>query len=156
MEIHDLIQRLAENARRVEALFEGLSEDEARRAPAPTEWSAVAVLTHIRTAEAIMMPRLMQILVRPGVRVPDMDEHRWAALLARARLPIGQQVEAFAARRRELVGLLLTLTPEEWATTGEHELLGEITARGIAEHAAAHEQEHIQQIEAVRRSIGRP
>ena len=155
METQLLIEMLAENARRVEVLFAGLSEADVRRAPAPNEWSAFEVLIHMRTAEAIMMPRLLQILVRPGVRVPDMDGHRWAALLARARLPVGQQVAAFAARRRELVGLLETLGPLEWATAGEHELLGELTVRGIAEHAAVHEQEHLAQIETVRQRIGR-
>jgi len=84
-----------------------------------------------------------------------MDGHRWAALLTRARLPVDQQVAAFAARRRELVGLLETLGPPEWATAGEHELQGELTVRGIAEHAAVHEQEHLAQIETVRQRIGR-
>ena len=155
MDTRVLIQTLDENARRVEALLAGLSEEEARRAPAPNEWSAFEVLTHLRTSEAIMMPRLLQILVRPGVRMPDMDEHRWGELLARARLPIPDQVLAFAARRRELVGLLETLQPQEWATAGEHETQGQLTVRRIAEHAVAHEQEHLEQIEAVRRSIGR-
>jgi len=155
LETQLLIEMLAENARRVEVLFAGLSEADVRRAPAPNEWSAFEVLIHMRTAEAIMMPRLLQILVRPGVRVPDMDGHRWAALLTRARLPVDQQVAAFAARRRELVGLLETLGPLEWATAGEHELLGELTVRGIAEHAAVHEQEHLAQIETVRQRIGR-
>lgn len=150
-----LVEVLAENAQRLEALFTGLSEEEARRAPAPGEWSALEVLTHLRTAEAIMMPRVLQILVRPNVRLPDMDEHRWAALLARARLSVSEQVAAFAARRRELVGLLATLRPDEWETAGEHELQGELTVRRIAEHAAGHEREHLEQLEAVRWKIGR-
>lgn len=152
MDTQLLVQSLAENASRLEALFTGLSDDDARRAPAPNEWPAADVLTHLRATEAIMLPRLMQILVRPGVRVADMDEHRWKALLDRARLPIAEQVAAFAARRRELVGVLETIGPEEWASAGEHELSGRMTVHGIAEHAVAHEQEHIAQIEAALRS----
>ena len=39
------------------------------------------------------------------------------------------------------------LTPEEWECAGEHVERGRITVRELANHVAAHDINHIQQIE---------
>jgi hypothetical protein len=145
-----LVATRAATADRLGALFAGLGEADARRAPAAGEWSAADTLLHLRASDAIIAPRAWQIVVRPGVRFPGMDEARWRALVARADEPVAAQVAAFATRRAELVALLRSLTPDEWAATGEHEELGTVSVRTLMERGLAdHEAEHLAQIESL-------
>jgi hypothetical protein len=107
------------------------------------------VLQHLAASNAILSPRLMQILVRPGTPMPAFDERVWASLAARAGLTLEQQLDLFAAQRAALVGLARTLTPAEWALEGEHEVDGRRSIRQIATHLAGHEQEHLEQLRAL-------
>jgi hypothetical protein len=144
------ISALAATADRLRALFADLPDQAARRAPATGEWSPMDALTHIRASDAIIAPRVWQILVRPGVRFPGFDEARWRSFVARADEPLADQLAAFLARRAELVALLRTLTPDEWESRGEHEEFGSVTVRTLVERGIVHhEAEHLAQIEAL-------
>jgi hypothetical protein len=150
MEPDALVATLAATADRLCALFGDLADADARRVPNPGEWSAADALLHLRACDAIIAPRAWQIVVRPGVRFPGMDEPRWRALVARADEPVAAQVAAFAARRAELVAFLRSLTPDEWEATGEHEELGTVSVRTLMERGlAGHEAEHLAQIESL-------
>jgi transposase len=143
-----IVAALAATADRLRALFADLPDERAVRAPAPGEWSAAEALAHLRACDAIIAPRVWQILVRPGVRFPGMDEPRWRALSARSDEPLAAQLAAFLTHRAELVALLRTLTPEEWETAGEHEELGPVTIRVLMDRGMVqHEAEHLAQIE---------
>ena len=150
MEPEAIVAALADTADRLRALFADLPDERAHRAPAPGEWSAADALAHIRSCDAIIAPRVWQILVRPGVRFPGMDEPRWRAVVARAGEPLGTQLAAFLTRRAELVALLRTLTPDEWELAGEHEELGPVTIRTLMERGFVHhEADHLAQIESL-------
>jgi hypothetical protein len=143
-----------ESDRNVEALAatpaelrELLARAEARpRAPEAGQWSALEVLRHLLASDAILSPRVMQILVRPGAPLAAFDERAWAELAARAGLTPAQELDLFAARRAALVGLLRTLTPAEWAHEGEHEVAGRLSVARIVAHLAEHEREHLAQL----------
>ncbi len=107
----------------------------------------------MRASDAILAPRILQILARPGVPLPAIDDGLYGRLLGRTGLPIREQVEVFAARRGELAALLHALSAEEWDVTGQHEQRGPVTVRMIATHIAQHEGEHLVQIEAALRGL---
>src|SRR5258705_7485515 len=77
--------------------------------PTPDEWSPAQILTHVRAADAVIAPRVMQVLVRPGVTLADYDERSVGDRLARVQAPVNEAISAFGARRSELVALLGTL-----------------------------------------------
>jgi hypothetical protein len=150
MDPETIVGALAATADRLRALFADLPEAAAHRSPDPGQWSPADALGHLRACDAIIAPRVWQILVRPGVRFPGFDEIRWRALVVRADEPVAVQLAAFLARRAELVALLRTLTPDEWDAAGEHEEFGTVTVRTLMERGVVHhEAEHLAQIETL-------
>ena len=123
--------------------------------PATGEWSAADVLEHIVAADAVIAPRVFNLLVRPGLRLSAFDERRWGEVIRRARQTVPDQVDLFRARRMQLVGVLRSLQPEEWLITGEHEERGTITIEqcvaGLFEHEMGHVAQIVSALEAARR-----
>jgi hypothetical protein len=114
-------------------------------------WSVREIVEHVRASDAIMTPRIYQVLARDRPPLPGFDERAWAALAARAEVPLDAQLAAFAIMRAELCGLLRTLSPAEWARSGVHEERGEVAVIDIARRIASHEDEHVAQVEAAAR-----
>ena len=112
-------------------------------------WSALDVVRHLRASDAIMAPRIWQVLVRDRPPLPGHDERAWAELIAAADVPVDAQIAAFAIQRAELTALLRTLTPEQWQRAGLHETNGEQTVLQIGTKIAEHERDHLAQIEAI-------
>ena len=123
--------------------------------PATGEWSAADVLEHILAADAVIAPRVFNLLVRPGLRLPAFDERRWGEVIRRARQGVPDQLDLFTARRMQLVGVLRSLHPDEWLITGEHEEKGTVTIEQCVASLLQHESGHVDQIvtalEAARR-----
>jgi hypothetical protein len=149
-----LVDALAATPGRLRGLLGALSGERARPRPGAGDWTPVDVLLHVRASDAILAPRIPQILARPGVPMADIDDRAYGDVLARAGLTVAEQVEAFGARRAELVALLRALRPEEWSATGQHELRGPITIRDLVAWIAEHEAEHLAQIEAALSATG--
>lgn len=156
METPDVLETLAATPIWLRAGFAQLSEVSARLAPHPHAWSALEILAHLRASNAILAPRIMQVLCRPDAPLAGYDERIWARLEARAQLPLAVQLSAFEAHRAELVGLLRTLTPAEWALAGQHEVRGKLTVSDIATDLAQHEHEHQAQFQALLPESGSP
>jgi hypothetical protein len=116
--------------------------------PSPGEWSPAEILTHVRAADAVIAPRVLQVLTRPGVSLPDYDERKVGEVLARVALPPDEAVAAFRRRRAELVALLKTLTADELELAGAHETRGPVTIDEICQGLVDHEREHLDQLDA--------
>ena len=145
----DVFSRLDRSRAALGAAVESIAPPLRQQRPDADRWSAAEVLEHLFAADAILAPRLLQILVRPGVALPAFDERVWATLVARAGLTLAQRLDLFAAQRAALVGLARTLTPAEWALEGEHEVAGRRSVHQIASHLVGHEQEHVEQLRAL-------
>ena len=115
--------------------------------PATGEWSPAEILTHVRAADAVIAPRIMQVLVRPGVALTAFDEREVGVRLARAQIAAVHAIAVFKARRTELVALLATVTDEERRLHGNHEAKGAVTIADLYNHLAQHEREHLAQLE---------
>lgn len=149
MDTQELVETLAATPVWLRGCFLRLSEANARVSPGAGQWSAADVLAHLRASDAILAPRVFQILARHEAPLIGFDERAWAALAARAQASIAMQLAAFEAVRAELVGVLKTLSPGEWAAVGHHETRGALTVREIVEDLASHEREHRMQIETL-------
>ena len=150
--MNDLIESLATTPRRLRELLGDLADERAQPRPDSGDWTPVDMLLHVRASDAILAPRIPQILARPGVPLPDIDDRAYGDVLARAGLTVAEQLDAFTARRAELVALLRTLGPDDWSATGQHELRGPITVRDVVGWIAEHEAEHLAQIQSSLRS----
>jgi hypothetical protein len=142
-----LLDDLAAAPERLAARLSGLDATALRAQPAAGEWSALAVLAHLRASGDILMPRLYQILVRDDPPLPAFDERGWAEVAGFVDSPLDLVLTSFSARRAELVRLLCGLDLATWRRTGQHEVQGRLTLWQIACHLARHEAEHLAQLE---------
>jgi hypothetical protein len=117
--------------------------------PADGEWSAVAVLAHLRASDDILAPRLVAMLVREEPTLPAFDERRWSEVMGYAEADFQELLATFTFRRAELVRVLRDLSADDWQRAGLHEARGRMTLLDTLRHLAAHEVEHCLQLEAL-------
>ena len=144
----ELVVRLAATPGRIAAAAAGKSPEELAAVPAEGEWSAVAVLAHLRASDDILSPRLVAMLVREEPSLPAFDDRRWGEVMGYADSDFQELLATFTFRRAELVRVLRGLTPSDWQRTGLHEARGRITLLETVRHLADHEVEHCLQLEA--------
>lgn len=146
--------KLAATPARFQAALDTLGRDRFSERPAVDEWSAAEILTHVRAADAVISPRILQVLVRPGIALPDIDERMVGERLANAQDTDQQRVIAFGARRAELMQLLATVDRDDWDLRGEYETRGPLSIADIFDSLASHEEEHLQQLASVVAGFG--
>jgi len=153
LELAELLADLAQTPAKLRRTVGMLGLD-SRTEPEPGEWSVVEVAMHVIASDSIMAPRVMQILIQPGVTLPDMDVAQMQRVLARANVSIDDRLVAFEARRREWIAALDQITNEELSYTGQHTRDGTITILDTCRNLSEHELEHKKQIEAIATSLG--
>jgi DinB superfamily len=147
-QVDDLIARLARTPERIAEAVAGRTEAVLRAAPAAGEWSAADILAHLRAADAILAYRVYAMLVRDDPPLAAYDERRWAEVARYAEADVHLSAALFAARRSELVRMLLGTSPDEWERTGTHEQRGRITVLDQVTTLVEHEEEHLPQFAA--------
>jgi hypothetical protein len=147
---NDLIARLSAIPARIGQATAGWSEGQLRAAPAGHDWSAAAVLAHMRASDDILAYRAYMILVRDSAPLPSFDERRWAEVAGYTEADFRTSLEAFRLRRAELAAMLRRAGPGDWRRSGVHEERGALALIDIITHVVEHEEEHCAQIEALR------
>jgi len=147
----DLIDRLSAIPARIDQATAGWSAEQLGATPTDGEWSARAVLAHLRSADDILAYRAYMLLVRDGAPMPSFDERRWAEVAGYTVADFHTSLEAFRLRRAELVAMLRRAGPDDWQRSGLHEERGPIALIDIITHVVEHEEEHCAQLAAIRR-----
>jgi uncharacterized damage-inducible protein DinB len=92
-----------------------------------------------------------------GVILSGFDQEKWVQWGGYGAWKIQDAMEMFRLLREANVRMLERLSPAEWECTGNHVERGRLTVRGLARHMAAHDINHMKQIEGLRawaRSLG--
>jgi uncharacterized damage-inducible protein DinB len=147
--IGDLVEQLAAMPGRIAAVAAGRRPEELAALPAADEWSAVAVLAHLRASDDILSPRLIAMLVRDEPALPAFDDRRWGDVMAYAEADFQELLATFTFKRAELVRVLRRLDASDWRRTGQHEVQGRVTLHDVLRHLVEHEEEHCGQLEAI-------
>jgi hypothetical protein len=148
-EIGELVERLAATPGRIAAASAGQSLERLAVVPADGEWSALAVLAHMRASDEILAPRLVAMLVREEPTLPAFDERRWSEVMGYGDADFSELLAAFTFKRSELVRALRRLSQREWQRLGIHESRGPITMLETVRHLVEHEAEHCLQLETI-------
>lgn len=141
-----LLSRLAASPAHFQALLARLEDADSVTTADAGEWSPHEVVAHMRAANDILEPRVLQVLVRPNTPLIGFDEERWLQVLGYAKLPVTDLLQTMACRRKELVSALRTVSAEDWERSGIHEVRGPMTVYELATQIAEHEDEHLAQI----------
>jgi hypothetical protein len=149
MEAQSLVDALKATPASLRAAVRALQGGEIAGARGADDWSLLDVVRHVRASDAILSPRIFQVLVRSEAPLPAFDERAWGALIAAADVPVDAQLAALAIQRAELVAVLRTLSDDQWQRRGVHEELGPQTVAVICEQIVEHEAEHLTQARAI-------
>jgi hypothetical protein len=162
------LDRLRRTADDLATAIRGRSEAELGRRPDAANWSATEILCHLRDIEELAMTRyrLMLAMDEPkvmvaGAAMPDpaqwglrdgelaIDPERWAEERQYARCDPAAAVAAFTRRRREALDLFARLTADQRRRGCQHPRFGRVTFADWAGLMAAHDDNHLAQLERV-------
>jgi uncharacterized damage-inducible protein DinB len=134
-------------------LISGVDHAKLTTPPAPGKWSVGEILAHLAEDELTSTWRYRQMIESPGVAIAAFDQDLWAQFGDYASRTPADALQMFRLLRVAKLRLLARLTQEQWESHGVHAERGRITVRGLAQHMAGHDRNHIEQI---RRILGKP
>ncbi|HEY9139592.1 MAG TPA: DinB family protein [Bryobacteraceae bacterium] len=149
IEGEDVLRLQSEAPRTLASLIEGVPEQKLRHRPAPDKWSIVEILAHLAEDELSSTWRYRQMIEHSGGTLLGFDQEKWARLGDYASWNASDALEMFRLLREANLRMLARLSPEEWECAGEHVERGKLSVRDLARHMAAHDVNHVKQIEGL-------
>src|ERR1700683_4194412 len=143
----DALALQREAPRILERLIAGVSEERLRRRPGPKKWSVVEILAHLAEDELSSSWRYRQMIEHNGSPLLGFDEDLWGRVGDYASWNASEALEMFRLLREANLRMLSHLSGEQWECAGIHSERGKLTVRELATHMAAHDVNHIKQIE---------
>jgi uncharacterized damage-inducible protein DinB len=140
-------ETIAATPQRLSALVRRFERSRLTRSPAPDKWSVRDILCHLADTELAFAFRIRQALAEPNHVIQPFDQEKWAAPYS--SLDAIEALSAFTAVRTWNRALIATVPPEAYSKTLTHPERGEMTFRTLIETMAGHDNNHLQQIEAL-------
>lgn len=153
----EIMAMLAGAPPRIADLTRGLSAAALGSPPAPSEWSAVEVLAHLRACADVWGGCIGRILAEDRPTIRAMNPRTWIERTDYRELAFGPSFQTYALQRRELVALLESLAPEQWQRAGTVTGAGKTLERTVhfyAQWLATHERPHVKQIGRIVEQMG--
>ena len=158
--------RLDRAADDLAAAIRGYDDAALSKRPGPDAWSAKEIICHLRDIEELCMLRYHAMLSMPdpkvfvvGLTAPDpeawgivggvpypVDAERWAEERQYLRCDTQLALDAFRRRRAEVLTLFRALKPMQWDRGGMVPGMGRRTIAQFAAGAAAHDDNHLNQL----------
>ncbi len=143
----DVLEMQREAPTTVARLIAGIPEEKLLRRSAPKKWSVVEIIAHLAEDELSSSWRYRQMIEHDGAELLGFDQDEWARLGDYHSWTAHDALEMFRLLREANLRMLNMLSPDEWERAGKHAERGRLTVRELASHMAAHDINHIQQIE---------
>lgn len=129
------------------ALVAGLSGEQLTFRPADGKWSIVEILAHLADDEIATYWRYRQMIEHDGVPLSGFDQELWARLGNYQSWGSDEALALFRLLRNANLRMLESLSAEQWKRSGDHAERGRLTVADLARHMAAHDINHLRQIE---------
>jgi hypothetical protein len=139
----------AATATTLDRLIAGVSIERLRARPAPGKWSVSEILAHLADGEIVGAFRMRFILGAPGAPIVAYDQDEWVTSGHYDQRDPRKSVEQFRVLREANLALLESLAPEQWQHYGVHSERGQESIELIVRMFAAHDINHLQQIEKI-------
>ncbi|HEV8661889.1 MAG TPA: DinB family protein [Candidatus Methylomirabilis sp.] len=143
----------AATAGRLRRAMAGVSQTDLARRPAPDKWSIREIICHLADVEVVNGWRYRMILAQSGSPLTAFDQDLWASEMAYRRQEPKVALETFAALRRRHLALIRKTPRSSWTRFGIHQERGRITFRDLVEWEAAHDLNHLAQVDRIRRLL---
>lgn len=149
VESQDSLKLQSEAPARLARLIEGVPEAKLKERPQPGRSSAVEILAHLAEDELTSSWRYRQMIEHDGETLLGFDQELWARLGNYQSWNARDALDMFRLLRDANVRMLRGLPAEEWNRSGNHAERGRLTVGELARHMAAHDVNHIKQIECL-------
>lgn len=144
----DPLSSLEESGRRVRAEAERLGLAGLARPYAEGKWTGAQVLAHLADTELGFGFRIRQILSEDAHVIQPFDQDRWARWYGPESAALA--LATLGALRSWNLALLRQLTPADLAREAQHPERGAETLGVVVRLLAAHELNHLKQLESIR------
>jgi len=142
----DVTTVMADDAARIRALVEGVSEEQARWRPDPASWSVLEVVNHLWDEERLdFRVRLEITLHRPDEAWPPIDPGGWVTERAYNERELGPSLDGFLSEREASLAWLRGLEDPDWEASYEAPF-GPIRAGDLMAAWVAHDLLHMRQL----------
>jgi DinB superfamily len=138
----------------VPRLVAGASDEQLQRAPAPGEWSAWQVLSHLADSDLMAGTRVRMIVTQDRPALVGYDQEAWTARFSGLDNDVHETLERWRALRRTNIKIFGSLSRAEWERVGLHTERGEESARLTVQLMAGHDRVHLAQFR--RAAEGKP
>lgn len=128
-------------------LIAGVSAERLAFCPADGKWSIVEILAHLADDEIATYWRYRQMIEQDGVPLSGFDQELWARLGNYQSWGTDEALALFRLLRNANLRMLESLSAEQWKRSGDHAERGRLTVADLARHMAAHDINHLRQIE---------
>ena len=143
----DIITKLEATRDRTRQYFD-LAEAELVRTYAPGKWSVRFILHHLADAETVLNDRIRRTISEPTQVLLAFDQDAWAKRLDYSLMPLDLSQRIYEATRAGIIHL----ANEHYERSGHLEFIhsetGLRTLKDEFDKVAAHNEEHLKQIEA--------
>lgn len=136
----------------IAAFTAGLASAKLRTSPAPGQWSANAVLAHLRACADVWGGCIATIIAQDRPRLRAVNPRTWIDRTDYLEIEFQASLQAFAAQRTELLTVLSALAPEDWTRSASVTGAGKVLVRTVHSYAqwlAVHERSHVKQIKHI-------
>ena len=124
-------------------LLAGARPEQVDARPASGKWSARENLAHLARHHAVFLERLGRILNEDAPNLGRYSAQEDPAWPEWSDLRLDEILARLRSQRAEIVGILRGLTPEQWARSGIHPVLGEMPLPRWVEFFLLHEAHHL-------------
>jgi hypothetical protein len=145
--IKSILDQLARGPALVRQVIFEMPPELRKRRPAPGVWSAHEHAVHLPAIYPLINRRLEQMLAQPGCTIKSYEPSRDEPDDALLKLDLDAEMDRFDRERATLIERLRKLTPEQWATTAEHEEYSHYGVFIMFRHIALHDLHHAYKIE---------
>jgi hypothetical protein len=145
---HSLLkQNMAHNARRIQSLVEGVTEEQARWKPNLETWSILEVVCHLYDEEREdFRVRLGIILHEPERDWSPIDPSGWVEKRGYNQRDLAENLEGFLSERQDSLAWLESLGEPDWEAAVDAPFGHRIRAGDMFAAWAAHDLLHVRQL----------
>jgi len=140
----------AQTAGKLSGLIDGLTTAQLTTRPSPERWSIAEIVAHFADTELALGWRVRLILAQNGAVLQNVDQDAWAAALDYAHQDSHVSLNTFRVLRDANLAILRSLPAQAWDNYGMHEQRGKETLSHIVRLYAAHDLNHLAQIEKIK------
>jgi uncharacterized damage-inducible protein DinB len=142
-------------AKKLAAAIKGLDKKKLNKRPAPGKWAINEIIAHLADAELVGSWRMRVVLTQNGAPLQAFDQDSWAATFNYQKADARKSLETFRMLRENNLTMLKKVPKELWENYGQHTERGQEKITHIVRMFAAHDLNHLAQVEQIAKASRR-